>query len=378
MQSKLRSQILADSSRVAIWAGEGADDTAFALRVLHAIDDTIEGRSREFEAIEFASELDQKTHFSPYHALKDLFETAWWHRIWHVRDVALAPRASLLYGERSLDIQTLVRLTQNKHIARTFLERFLPDQQGSDIWFESVAWHRAMGLAMIVETFKRRGAVPLSRLIYWTRYHRTTAIKDRFSSLNDMLGPNKHGLDVFWMSFRECSARVFCAAMCAERNLDVLSLISRRGDEELDLELATWTSLCYWSEKDEVAEPLLSQDMDDRQSADDASNARFCASAGFTEPILERAGTLVLTGWHVDTLSKSWILETSDRCVKRFSEAGYEQYTRLRVHFHTSGEHCCLVPAESQKGDQVYILAGGRTPYVLRRQEEGYAFIGEW
>jgi hypothetical protein len=49
--------------------------------------------------------------------------------------------------------------------------------------------------------------------------------------------------------------------------------------------------------------------------------------------------------------------------------------------FSTSEGHLCLGPPSVQPGDKVFLLEGGRTPYILRKGDGGaeptYEFLGD-
>lgn len=170
------------------------------------------------------------------------------------------------------------------------------------------------------------------------------------------------------LSTEENIVQMIAGVIRAEGNLDILSLISRREDLDKNLDLPSWASLCTWDERNAHALPLLAD------SEDDNTQRPFDSSARASTVSFEMAGEMVVNAWYVGTL------EQAGRCrhaEATFQSAGYERYIAERRIFKTQDDLQCLAPLEAEVGDEAYIFAGGRTPYVLNRREGEYRLVGE-
>ena len=371
-QVQLMPQIFANSSQVAIWVSDDDAVDRWALNIITSIDDVLRlGRSERYPN-RLRDILGMGGGLNPYVSLKALFEKAWWTRIWVVQEAVMAPQATLLYGKTSLDLHTLARIVQNLSSVVATMKQYLPDLDSAVLW-ESPEWKRAASLAATVDSHSRTGSVTFSQLVCATRYRKFTDLRDRFYSLLGMLqdsGNASHFNVDYRMDHRESCYNTLAAAIQFEGTLDVLSFISRREDQDRNLDLPSWASLCIWDESYAHAIPLLDT------AEDENTHAPFKANTYDARPVFDHPEEMSIEGWFVARLSSE---ERSHHAAEPFHSAGYKRFIARRRVYQTYQGCLCLAPWESSPDDQVFILAGGKTPYVLRhRSREDYELIGEW
>lgn len=365
-------KIFASSSQCAIWVGEEDENDTWALDIVDEIDDLL--RSGESDTGKLSEVLSNGAGRDPYECLHALFKKPWWGRSWVVQEAVMAPRATLLYGNQSLDLNVLARIVRRSTFVQGVLRPLtLPYSNAASFW-QSREWQDAAGLATIVEARSEEGHnLSLSQLVYATRFRKAYQPVDRFYSLFGMLGPDDAyhaGLLVNYASdSADTCVRIFEMCILRERSLDILSYISYREDRVRDFLLPSWASFCAWDADYSHALPLL------QLEEHNSRLARFCASSSDAAPTFPRPRIMAIDGWCIDALRTELSHRTHDEV---FGEAGYEKFLEHRRIFEATLEHLCLVPSESQASDEVYILQGGKTPYVLRKQVEGWEFVGEW
>lgn len=369
-------RIFAESDSVAIWIGEGNELTTWALDIISKLNGVLRFASdmsiRELKAI-----VNLHPDRDPCVHLRDLFRSGWWTRIWVVQEVALAPRAILLYGERSVTLDAISQLARHHRTVKSALESVLPLNLDSATLWESAEWQRAAGLASI--TFSMRtgeSQLAFSRLFYLTRYRKFSQPQDRFYSLFGMLPSEDYDRLVdYSLSLRQCVQRVFAAVMTQEQSLDMLSFLPQQEMDHTAESLPSWTSSGVWDERVTYAVPLLA-DLEDENT-----RLHFHASPHPAEPSFDPPDTLSIDGWHIADLETHTDEDTASRepFFAAVFAAGYAKFADQRSLYTTTHGHRCLVPLDSVPGDSMFILAGGKTPYVLRQRPSGkFRLVGEW
>src|SRR5882762_4648466 len=78
--------IFETAERVVFWLGEGNEHTSKAFKKLDIV------RNLKEEEVKSMTVQDLKNMFGPgaWNALKELFESAWWDRIWVIQEVTVA------------------------------------------------------------------------------------------------------------------------------------------------------------------------------------------------------------------------------------------------------------------------------------------------
>ena len=216
----------------------------------------------------------------------------------------------------------------------------------------------------------RQGNLTLTQLIYATRYRRYTVDVHRFIALLGMLDWHGPPARYDWTT-EQCCLAIFTHVIHSSGNLDMLSFISKHEDEAKGLILPSWCSLCTWYEEDDHPTPLLA-DLGAQEMSFQA-----CKSDDHRNPSIIEAGTrLVVWGYIVDELrSRPRHREEVMQAVRSY---GYERFIACREPYITRDGYRGLVPVQSEAGDHLCIIVGGKTPYILRPAEGGYKLIGEW
>lgn len=374
---ELWNSIYNNSLRTAFQMGAGSTSDPWSLSIIKAIDEILRNGKSDSSTRALARVLNSERSLNPYVCLRQLFEKEEWSDLGHVRELARASRATLLIGEYSLDLSILIRLVQRLPTVAALLRQYLPSGTNASVLWRSYSWHRALGFLRVVAACKTQGTASLSALIYWTRYQTRAVKSHRFHILRGMRDRSYHLADHLNMDVENCCISYFQRAIRHEQNLDILSMVSHAAEEDSTCDLPSWTSLFKRSEQDACPLPLLFDRGDVAEvEEEDGDHARpFMASKQIANPSFMDWRKMYIDAWRVTTLESRCPNTAS---LEPFRAAGYGRFIENRPLYHTSDGRACLAPSDSEDADDVFILAGGRTPYILRRQREEYRFTGEW
>ena len=112
-QVLLMAKIYSNAYRVLVWLGREGGDSALAMDVTQRVSEFVDNERRDSGSAEPDEQRPLDLTESELTALENLFtQRDWWRRLWVVQEIALATRARLICGARTLnwDVLTTLRI----------------------------------------------------------------------------------------------------------------------------------------------------------------------------------------------------------------------------------------------------------------------------
>ena len=371
-------------------------------------------------------------------ALELMMHASWWSRIWTVQEACLPPSACVLWGPLKIQWKTLTTAAQN------LVQDTLPFSMDYGELFPnditSAFTPSIMGVQFALNWV--RDGVPLLERIWRFRYRSATDPRDKIYGIKSLMGEES------LPSIMSCDYSLDTATLFKRVTLDLLRdekglkpLIGWRGEKHMTPRLPTWAidltrpstglemTARFWSHSDywyeftaDAGLPML--DTENLTSEDESLlyvNGIFIDRVVVIgEVILEESEEFELTVDDLEPNIDSWrdivtvfteskakehglagmlryamitgMINSFDDLIEgRIMEEGEDNETwkkmmcKNQAMFITESGRIGLGPPTTQIGDELWILSGGRTPFVLRSREDVrggevddvYEFVGD-
>jgi Heterokaryon incompatibility protein (HET) len=345
-QVKNMASIYRCASQVLVWLGPGTESTRQAFQIAQQL---VSDEDFRKEALGSWTGSSNEKH------MKALTEAEYFGRMWTTQELGLARSATFLTNSEEMDWPTLVEAYQ-----------LVRDQFGGNDLDEPLSSY-PQRITYLYASFRRPKSYSFLELLAFTRTREASDPRDKVFALlsHSSAIPDSYGCPtIIEPSYENSVGRVYrniaLAAVRQDQGLDVLSYVNHHRDQ---LRLQGWPSWVPRWDQQPMTTPIVESLRPEREGRNDGV-------------ALGPDDRLTIRGFFIDDIR---MVDHDDYKSTDNIPLGVREG---RASFVTKSGRRGLGPAEIIPGDSVYILRGGRVPFILRKfhwktVECAYNLVGE-
>ncbi|KAH7371808.1 hypothetical protein BKA64DRAFT_715299 [Cadophora sp. MPI-SDFR-AT-0126] len=417
-QLRLNARIFKQAQQVAIGLGDQSERDHGAIEFVRAIDSMFTSRvDTSGSSTTIAARNHESFSDGIGVAILQLFQRPWWRRMWPVQELMLPRKATLYYGDEAITFDSFQKLFSSQQTIKSLI-----GNEDYSALVSDRAWIGAQRISLLRARYLLGHHPTLPELLWATEFHLAKDRIDKVYALFGLLEPEEQ--DSAYLahdktkSDEENFINVAIHITNRYRNLDILSYACHH--RPLEPLLPSWAP--DFSVAGDDVRPLVEGTFGPPRSANLfnaagnksyhsilARDSRILTAEGSSfdhvgklfrafNPSESRVSLLDLYSSIKEEMRSDLTLETFWRTVQADQKGGHrlgkmnhdstksdpsqDEYPDLglckgRRLVLTSMGYLCLAPVQSEVGDKIVVLVGGKVPYMLRKTGEGFEIVGE-